>query len=363
MASSMPLHPFVTTFLVANIHCPTCVSSIKDALQRLDGVRWVSPNIITSCVAVDHDPAIPIMQMVSELEAAGFEVSSVSSEKGVDSLDIPISKDAQSFNNFDGAQDYATRLRRFTHPQEASVGDVRVNAHLNNCQQCREERASGNPAITGATLDTDRKRSGPSTSKRNLTRAATASSPSSAAADDGANTPRSWRATLAISGMTCAACSNGITNELEKKDWVIKAIVNLVTNSAVIDYLGAKEDVSQVVESIEDLGYDAHIDQVNATNDEREKEMLHQRSVQIRIDDFYCPHCGGRVASSVAGFQRDIQIDSHPTWQRPILEVTYSPQAPDFTIRHILAAIEASDPAFKASIYHPPTLEERAKTI
>ncbi|TGJ88256.1 hypothetical protein E0Z10_g613 [Xylaria hypoxylon] len=334
MAPSMPSHPFVTTFLVANIHCPTCVSSIKDALQELDGVRWVSPNIITSCVSVDHNPDIPIMDIVDKLEAAGFEVSSLSSGNGVAGSDNSPCKDVQSFNNLDAVEDCLSRFRRLTHPQEAIAEEERARAHLNNCEQCRAEAANGKPATPGTTLGTSHKRPSPVTSKQNSAHDATTSAHSSSILDDS-----------------------------KKKDWVIKATVNLVSNSAVVEYLGDKEHFSQVVESIEDLGYDAHLDHIDAINDEREKEITHQRTLQIHIDGFYCSHCGDHVASSVASFQQAIRIDSLPTTQHPILEITYVPQAPIFTNRHILAAIEASDPAFKASIYHPPTLEERAKRM
>ncbi|KAI1129398.1 heavy metal translocating P-type ATPase [Nemania abortiva] len=363
MAPLLPSHPFVTTFLVANIHCPTCVSSIKDALERLDGVRWVSPNIITSCVTVDHDPAVPIMQMVSKLEAAGFELSSVSSGNGVDYIDSSVHEEDQSHSNSGGVEDCLSRLRGLARPHEAIAEGDRARAHLNNCKQCQADVANGNTAAIDATLDTSCERPGPGTSKQNSAHPIITSTNSLSTLANGITTSKSWRASLAISGMTCAACSNTITSELEKKDWVTKVSVNLVSNSAAVEYYGDKEAVSQVIESIEDLGYDAHLDQVSAIDDEREKEATNRRTAQIRIDGFYCPHCGDRAASSVAAFQHDIRIDSRPTWQYPILEITYVPQAPRFTIRHILAAIDASDSAFTASIHHPPTLEERAKHI
>ncbi|KAI0405119.1 heavy metal translocating P-type ATPase [Xylaria palmicola] len=363
MAPSMPLHPFTTNFLVPSIHSPTCVSSIKDAVQELDGVRRVSPSIITTCVAVDHDPDLPIMRIVSKLEAAGFEVSSASSENGTWYRGGPVGEDSHALSSFDGCDNHLSRFRKLTHPQDPKDKERGASAHLGNCKQCQSDGASGNFASGGTTLNTTFERPGPSTSKPNSARATLTSSHSSATGDDSIGAPRTWKASLAISGMTCAACANIITSELEKKDWVVKAVVNLVTNSAVVEYRGVEEDFNHVVESIEDLGYDAHIDQVKASDDEQEKVARHQRSVQIRIDGFYCPHCGDKVASSAAGFQPNLRIDRRPTWQSPILEVTYVPQAPMFTIRHILAAIEASDPAFKASIYHPPTLEERAKEI
>lgn len=363
MARSLPSHPFVTTLLVANIHCPTCVSSIKDALRELEGVRWVSPNIITSCVVVDHDPTVPIMEMVSRLEAAGFEISGVSSDNGGDRLDGLIREGRQPVGTSDGAEDYLTRFKRLTHPRETIAEEEKARAHLSNCNQCRAGVTSSNPATTGAMSDTANKRPGPGTSKPNSTRATLTSTHSYSSVDEGVNNSRAWRASLAISGMTCAACSNAITSELEEKPWIKKVVVNLISNSALVEYLGDKEDIKHVVESIEDLGYDAQLDRVDEINDGREKATTHQRTVQIRIDGFYCPHCGDRAASSAAGFQNNIRIDSRPTSQYPILEITYVPQVPGFTVRQILAAIEASDPAFKASIYRPPTLEERAKDI
>ncbi|GAP92912.1 putative copper-transporting ATPase 1 [Rosellinia necatrix] len=363
MAPLIPSHPSVTIFLVANIHCPTCVSSIKDALQGLDGVRWVSPNIITSCVAVYHDPAVLIMEMVSKLEAAGFEVSSISSANGVDSRDNITHSDGQSLDHFGGVEDCLAKLRRLTHPQGATVAEERLRAHLNNCEQCQEDATNGSFPKTGVTLDTVRRRSDPGTSQKHSAHTTITSTHSPSTVDDSACTPRSWRASLAISGMTCAACANAITRELGEKDWILKVAVNLVSNSAVVDFLGDKNDVTQVVENIEDLGYDAHIDRVDAIEDEKEKDAARQRTVQIRIDGFYCRHCGDHAASGITGFEHDIRIDRRPTWENPILEVTYVPQAPGFTIRRILAAIEASDPAFKASVYHPPTLEERAKEL
>ncbi|KAI1111675.1 heavy metal translocating P-type ATPase [Nemania sp. NC0429] len=363
MARSLLSHPNVTTLLVANIHCPTCVSTIKDALRELQGVRWVSPNIITSCVVVDHEPSLPIMDMVSRLEAAGFEISGVSSENDSDRLDGPIHTGGQPLDTFDGAEDYLSRFRRLTHPRQTVAEEEKARAHLSNCNQCRAGVTSNNAATTGAMSDTARKGPSPSTSKQNSTRATLASTHSYSSVDGGANHARSWRASMAISGMTCAACVNAITSELEKKNWITKAVINLITNSAVVEYVGDKRDIQHVLESIEDLGYDAQLDRVDAVEDEREKASRNQRTVQIRIDGFYCPHCGDRAASSAAGFRNNIRIDNRPTSQNPILEITYVPEVPSFTVRQILAAIEASDPAFKASIYRPPTLEERAKQI
>lgn len=44
---------------------------------------------------------------------------------------------------------------------------------------------------------------------------------------DSTDTQDIWRATLAVGGMTCAACVGAITEALEKKSWIRKVVVNL----------------------------------------------------------------------------------------------------------------------------------------
>ena len=41
---------------------------------------------------------------------------------------------------------------------------------------------------------------------------------------------------LAIEGMTCSACSNGLEKYLNKQNGIINASVNLVMANATIDY-------------------------------------------------------------------------------------------------------------------------------
>ena len=47
----------------------------------------------------------------------------------------------------------------------------------------------------------------------------------------------------------------------------------------------------------------------------------------------------------------------------PIVELSYEPTPPDFTIRTIISCIVSADPAFTPSLYHSPTLEQRTRTM
>lgn len=363
----------LTSYLVSNLHCPTCVSAIKHTLNESfpEKVRWVSPNIVTSVVTVEHDPSIKIKAMADVLEDAGYEVSGVSSTAADP-------EDAQSQINAPCQTANDERIREeSSHPQRGlsawlsgdhSQSEV-TRVHLLNCEQCRNSQ-SASPARKPCHDQPNGELSQPALSSPRPTPQASDSKQVASVGKPGhmsfvtvdtadSNSPdkQVWRATLAVGGMTCASCVNAIREALDKKDWTTGVAVNLVSNSATVDFLG-KEHAQDLVESIEDLGYDATLDKVE--NAQEDKTETKERSVEIYMKGIYCDHCPGRVVNSLAGFRRQIEVVTEPTQARPIMKISYVPAAPNFTIRQILAAVEASDSALKAFIYHPPSLEERS---
>ncbi|KAK3060725.1 hypothetical protein LTS18_007899, partial [Coniosporium uncinatum] len=85
--------------------------------------------------------------------------------------------------------------------------------------------------------------------------------------------------------------------------------------------------------------------------------------VAVRIEGVHCAQCSLRIEAALSPFNQRVAIDKLPSVDDPILKIAYVPHSPDFTIRHILASISAADPAFRPSIYHPPTFEERARVM
>ena len=77
--------------------------------------------------------------------------------------------------------------------------------------------------------------------------------------------------TLEISGMSCAACSARIEKKLNKLEGVTKAAVNLAAEKAVIEYDSSRLKVSQLIKTVEALGYKA--EQVEEASKDREKEQ------------------------------------------------------------------------------------------
>ncbi|KAF2792239.1 heavy metal translocatin [Melanomma pulvis-pyrius CBS 109.77] len=173
-----------------------------------------------------------------------------------------------------------------------------------------------------------------------------------------------WRATYAIGGMTCSSCVGNVTSSLKPYAWIEKVDVNLVSNSATVVFLG-KEHLPDIQESIEDAGYDATLD--NVISEDAAKGGAPDRSISIRIDGMFCHHCPENITRELSnkyGMQSSFAFDDPPLSQKsPILNIRYIPDSPNFTIRHIFQTIIGLNPSFKPSVYHPPTIEERAKQM
>ncbi|KAL1841641.1 hypothetical protein VTJ49DRAFT_6747 [Mycothermus thermophilus] len=541
MAPTAP-QTVTSSFLLGNLHCPTCVSSIKAAIYCafLGGdsssqdnssssssiIKWVSPNVVTSVVTVEHAPGASLRRMRQALEDRGFEVCAVAttaeelsdldpdlylvkdgagiSEGRLLQTGQPSTSDSQNNNN--NMNRSTPSLTRWFKPLRSSAPrGQRHQTHLEHCEQCRTSGAM--PASTEPSdveekhpLETFKSATGtaettPTTPTKptaalfptpaappssthtkplpplpsqdhqgqqqafiaidsggvvrplyratlavgGMTCASCAASireglqqhdwiasvvavdviggsatvdlrdsekaealveaieelgfeatlvdvnevPTPGTAKIGSEAGRelpvsesdTWRASLAIVGMTCASCSNSITRELKTKAWVREVAVNLLTHSATVDFDG-RENANKLVEAIEDLGFEATLTGVTPLTPSKQAEattspttatdgQTPSRTVDILITGLYCAHCPQRILASLSAFpsHHHLRILTPPTLQRPILKLSYVPSAPSFTIRHILAAISASDPHFTPSIHHPPTLEERAKQI
>ncbi|KAH7069246.1 E1-E2 ATPase-domain-containing protein [Paraphoma chrysanthemicola] len=173
-----------------------------------------------------------------------------------------------------------------------------------------------------------------------------------------------WRATYLIGGMTCSRCTGFVSDALQRHSWIIKVDVNLVSNTTSIIFRG-KDHLNEIKESIEDAGYDATLDQV--LPDTRVPDVVTERSVAIRISGMFCHHCPGNVVRSLSdAFGDQVMVGagkSSFSLESPILYIKYVPDPPGFTIRNIFDTIKNLNAAFEPSVFHPPTIEERAREM
>ena len=175
-----------------------------------------------------------------------------------------------------------------------------------------------------------------------------------------------YRVILGIGGMTCVSCVNAISQGLKDLTYVKKAEVALMTNSAEVIVEG-KDHVQELVEKVEDLGYDCTFQSYDILESEAPQVAVQSasfRHIKIKIGGMYCEHCVPRILEMLKEkYASLVVIDRSPTLKMPVISISYRPRVPNFTIREILASIEQIDSNFDAKVFHPPTLEDRSKDL
>lgn len=348
-----------TSFLLDNLHCPSCVTSIKSILgdEFGDAVSWISPNLVTSLVIVEHEDSdkVSVAAMAKTLQNAGFEIQGVdtTSQRATtlrppSDLNLPEGSSA-------GAQSSA--WNRFWPLRSTSpVSTAARLAHIDNCKACQAASLNITPAFADIAdnrpcrVDSD---DGTRALKPDTAKLA------EVVITDVQDVPQS-RAMLSVGGMTCASCVNAITKEVESLPWVSKAVVNLVANSATVYFTGT-EKAQELVDAIEDMGYEASLEGVLDPRDQ--VSPTEKREVYLNLEGMFCPRCPQHVLQTLRGFGPKLEVLDEPTLANPLIRVRYEPDAPKFTIRHILRAISEADSLLIPTIYHPPTLEEKSRQL
>lgn len=167
---------------------------------------------------------------------------------------------------------------------------------------------------------------------------------------------------IAITGMTCGSCVGGVTRGLEELPFIRDVSVNLLSHSGRVEFEG-RNNLDKIIERIEDLGYDATVNSVSPLKGSTEKLSTAQiRTISIHVDGMFCHHCPQTVLGAVNSVP-GVAIEEALSEKTPILKVTYTPQSPSLTIRTIISAINSANDNFRATVYHPPSIEDRSRAI
>ncbi|OJJ75953.1 hypothetical protein ASPBRDRAFT_117979 [Aspergillus brasiliensis CBS 101740] len=439
-------------FFVSNIHCSSCVAYINEVLSGINGVRDIDVSVLTHEVRVVHSAETDPSRLASALVEAAFEVHHVTTYEPrgsvISELDTTswLPRDSVLFT---------------THPnlnRDPALG----SRHVENCDACRKEEldslVAGEDLADARRLPRDRYsglRAGgkPSPSQSEVQSLVPRGSVEDVMPVESPKTPQNpedkerFNARVSIGGMSCASCANSITNEVKELDFVEDITVNLLTNSATVIFTGPQSNIDKVVEQIddigfeasldevnkiktaparkeapstfvaelaiggmtcgscsgavtrgleelpfvttvsvnllthsgrvefegrdhldeivekiEDLGYDASVDNVSALAADNNDEPLEERTVSIRVDGMFCHHCPDKVVKALEAFP-DVQVDGNLSVKNPILAVTYTPKPPSLTVRNILRTIESAHDAFTATVYRPPSVEDRSRAM
>lgn len=317
------------------------------------------------------------MDTITEvLETAGFEVYSVARGNQDDATSIwsAAGVGADHHNNKDWGLEQAVQRWKMAWGDASNDNTKKRKRHVEQCVECRGELESSRSSKVlmakspsyNSFEDVSFVEKGCSTilpaDQDDLHAPLESVTPS---------TPELFRATFSIEGMTCSACTGNVSQAISQHSFVQDVNVNLLSNSATVTFSG-KSNEKEIIESIEDAGYDASLNEVEALSqkqphlsDQANGDALeHTRNISVRVEGIYCHHCPERVQQSITEtFGNQVRVNQLCSTSDPLLKISYEPRPPSFTAREILNTINDVSSELHASIWHPRTIEERSKEI
>ncbi|KAJ5335841.1 E1-E2 ATPase-domain-containing protein [Penicillium brevicompactum] len=407
--SDFPSQSRLTTILVDNLHCPSCVVTVQELLSTLRPAPFsVATSIVLHEIKVVHPITLSASRIARPLTHAGFELDNIvqsdshngdieaqnyssgstfkrASEKKMSIATLP-TKTAErelpsvtssttgtlpSGDTLTSVMDdrttgikYRISLAISGMSCSSCVGKITgvlqgrpwilsmdVNLLTSSAVLVLSDRAHVDEileTIRGSWFEVEMV----DTEEIRPQRPAPRSAP---AADD------AWRASYIIKGMSCSSCVGKVTDTLNQYEWITKVDVNLVSGCATVEYIG-KDHLEETARIIGELGYTATLSDI--ASQVSLNSPISVRVIQIQVDGMHCDKCPQRIVDALASTYGDkVELLGLPTSQQPRFKIRYVPEIPKRTIRDILRTIANVDKAFTVSIYHPPTLEERSQAM
>ncbi|KAF2012809.1 heavy metal translocatin [Aaosphaeria arxii CBS 175.79] len=406
------------TLLATNLHCPSCVSRIQDILSHLPGiVTPVEVSLIHQSIRVSYDSSrLHYQRIIDDLTEAAFEIQHIiihnergtiiderslldssqpkgtrirPTQKHIDSCDACriewTESNVQSRTSFTSTDGFAygnknPAIINIEDPGEDITSSAYIASLLIDGMSCGSCVGKIKRALLDLpfvlTADIDILRNGGTVTfveKENL----------ALILDEVKNVgynvtladlvepkpkPNSISiASLSIEGMTCGSCVGNIKGALKDLTFVSKVSIDLMSNSATVEFLGGKQNLDAIIDSIDSAGYEATLSNLV---EPRTAPKSRQRVIDIQIDAMHCARCPDLVMEALEGLRTqgmstsEFQISRPPSLKVPRVQITYRPSLEKgLSVRNFISTIAAVDPAFSVYIYHPPSIEERSKQI
>lgn len=369
-----------TVLLVNNVHCASCVAYVEEVLSGMPSIKSVDVSILTHEVRVRHGPTTGASNLATALLHAAFEVHNATTydQEGHLVADIDTSlwetPRPRSPRMASSWLLHSSPSTRHEQPREKSKRTI----HIENCDACRKEELERSEQLG----ITDHKKSGlgeeatplyrhqsyekgkldlacPVASADSRPKASLPQTDVSLSREKGSTYSKEpkdhainicapqqdedvdeYEARLSIGGMTCAACVNTVTSEIQQLDYVKNVTVNLLTNSATLSFSGPKENIDKIINHIEDLGYEASLDELHA----KQQSAPEEYDARISITGMTCASCSGAITREVE------QLDFVKTITVNLLanNATLTYAGPKSNIDKIVSQIE--DIGYEASI-------------
>ncbi|KAJ5410567.1 uncharacterized protein N7487_004926 [Penicillium crustosum] len=340
-----------SVFFVSNVHCASCVTYITEVLSETPSVRNIEVTILTHEVRASHSTTVRPADLVNALIHAAFEVHHVTTFDQQGRLIAEL--DTSSWNHRGSTlfSSPRTSVSSISSNIKERIQTSRHKRHIANCDACRKEELETFPRHSSSRTDLgflDEKSSQSpfhplsKHHEQDITTTKLESTPENAVQESlrsfatsetkiqpDVSTPKlptdiaelpspsvestdEFIAQISVGGMSCASCANSITAQVQQLGFVNKITVNLLTNSATVIYVGPRNNVDEIVEQINDAGFEASLDEVNqAPKPPASAELAANYVSEIAITGMTCGSCVGGVTRGLEelAFVRNVSVN------------------------------------------------------
>ncbi|KAG0204606.1 hypothetical protein BGX28_003512 [Mortierella sp. GBA30] len=273
--------PGTVTLPVLGMTCMSCVNAITSVLSSAPGVKEVKVSLKQEQAVVEFHPAeITVAQIREAIEDCGFDVPLEEDTSGASAallgasaapntykaspktpLPTSSSKSSPSGQEARAAPSHTSLSRAIDHSSDESIKTAQISIQGMTCASCVasiERSLKDTPGLVSIKV-------------------ALLAEKATIEYVDGVITPRDVAdkiddigfeaapiierredtVDLQVYGMTCASCVNSIEGELRKMPGIISASVSLTLQAAKVEYDNQVLGVRDIVERIEDMGFDA----------------------------------------------------------------------------------------------------------
>jgi copper ion binding protein len=252
----------VSYFVVNNLHCPSCIFTVKSTLNDELNIPATNVNVslVSQTITVRHNKSITLSVIAHALEKVGFDVE-------VEDNDI--------------------------HPTHSSwnplSGQKRKRRHREICKSCQVDHHAKQEKRTTI--------SKPSFSKSFRSSKSLATERLTVAEGLNKSPPKVAEVCteLLVSGMTCASCANAITEGVKanRARGVLSCDVDVLSNSAKVVHDSSRISADDVASLIEELGYHAEVVSSKPMS-RRQRVTSHDYTAEYRLEF----HIGGMSCAS-----------------------------------------------------------------
>ncbi|OAL47238.1 heavy metal translocatin [Pyrenochaeta sp. DS3sAY3a] len=286
-AAGATAHMATTTLKVEGMTCGACTSAIESGFQGVQGVGNVSISLVMERAVIQHDPEIISADEVKEIiEDRGFDAE-------VLSTDLPVTQTTEDHFLSDSEDEEEQDTNGNVSTTTLSVGGMTCGA----CTSAVEGAFKDVAGIKSFSISLLSERAVIEHDSTIISAAKLAETIEDVGfdaevLDTVAATPaprksrnqrkqKTLTTTVSVEGMTCGACTSAIESGFKDVDGVYQFNISLLANRAVLVHDPSKLTEDQIVEIIEDRGFDAKV--ISSVDGSVQQTTSNNGPVQLKI--------------------------------------------------------------------------------